>query len=315
MRTASSAGNRAVGSGGCADTRRARTSRPSSSARVISSTHCSRSAATRRSSASRSVLASSRLSSSRVAVSAPATTERRSRRLISSALPAAASARSRQEAALSRGRSSSAIASSASPLTSGRLADRARSFWASMAWRTAGMPPLSTCSAMGRCSGDRPAMAASRCALAGLSRLGRGVLAPPSPAASRRGVRRPASRRVSAVSSDLRSAWPRRARPSLAARCWRGDRSRRERSAAGRSPSRRGLRLGPSPSRPPRSERPLRRTRDEVTPSCRLGDPMISRRSGSDRFFSLGGSTDEMLMPSSSNSASARTTSPTLAPS
>jgi hypothetical protein len=42
---------------------------------------------------------------------------------------------------------------------------------------------------------------------------------------------------------------------------------------------------------------------------------MISKRSGSDRFFSFGGSTDEMLMPSSSNSASARTTSPTLAPS
>ena len=51
------------------------------------------------------------------------------------------------------GRSCSAMASRGSGVTSGRPSARARVFCSSMAWRTAGIPPRSSCSATGSCSG------------------------------------------------------------------------------------------------------------------------------------------------------------------
>ena len=54
------------------------------------------------------------------------------------------------------------MAISGASVTSGRPSARARAFCSWMAWRTEGMPPLSSCSATGSCSGRSSASAALR---------------------------------------------------------------------------------------------------------------------------------------------------------
>ena len=66
-------------------------------------------------------------------------------------------------ACLTVGASCSARARIASPVASGRPSERARSRSSATARRTAGMPPAASRSAMGRCSGARLAIKASRC--------------------------------------------------------------------------------------------------------------------------------------------------------
>ncbi len=109
-RVASSAGNGTPALGGRDDSRNARTTRPTSSATVMSASHWSCSSFWRRSSAARSCPASSRVLSSRATTgSAPAvTTDRRSRRSSSSTTASAASARSSHSATRTEGRRSCA---------------------------------------------------------------------------------------------------------------------------------------------------------------------------------------------------------------
>ena len=110
---------------------------------------------------------------------APSRMERRSRKGSSSASLAAASARSRHSAALTLGRSCSAIPSRASAFGAGRPSAAAFSPSRWIAARTEGIPPRTTCSAMGRCSGGRDSSRALRWALPGLSRRAFGRTGPP----------------------------------------------------------------------------------------------------------------------------------------
>ncbi len=338
-RTAKSAGTRAAGSGGWAETRRASATLPSSRAVTMRASQPSRSAVTRVCSESRSVVTISRPSSSRLTVEADATTERTSRN--GASLPAlrAATARSFQPARFMRGSSSSAMVSRGSGETSWRPSARARAFCSSMALRTAGMPPRSSCSATGSSSGRNSASAALRCVETGWSRRGRSGRSERTgrdPAAARSrdpGTARSRDPGTARSSRPGRSARPARPGPAVApSRDGRPSRPGRARPAPGAlsvpgaplSPLRRGgaprpdaPRRGRSP-RPSSSRRRLPGTRTTDTPPGPLSrpDPTISMRAAFSTLApSLGASTEVTTMPSRSNSASARSTSPTLAPS
>ncbi len=161
-----------------------------------------------------------------------------------------------------------------------------------MAWRTAGSPPRSTCSAIGRCSSGTVANTAERC-----SRLGRSFLGLGFDGRSRRPLgrsdagwpsRRLSSRRGLSLPSLLRFSPP---RPS------------------GLPPRRRPSRPPPPRSRP----RPFGAS-CVVTPGPSLPVPVTSSRSGSVRA-GFGGRTERISMPSMRKSASTLTTSPSETPS
>lgn len=242
--------------------------------------------------------------------------ERSSRRATSLPAVRAAEARSFQLARLIAGNSSSAMANRGPGVTSARPSPRARSFCSLIAWRTAGMPPRSSCSATGSCSGRRAANAALRKAVDGCGR----------PEPSRPPVRLPPSRLPGrAGRSRCRSldGAPARPRPSprgegdpptagsLRPRPLVGRREPSGRSRPGRSRSGR--------SRSPSRRRPLdleARTTDTSGPDW--GVPRISIRSTGlvlSLALALVGSRAMTLMPSNVDSTSARTTVPTAVPS
>ena len=145
------------------DASRAWSTRPSLIALVMRASHSSRNAVIRFSRDSWSDLARARPSSSRMTVREAATTARSSRRRYS--LPCGLGHRGpvlpvgqlddRQQL-LGHGQEG--------VVGGGRLARHlGRGFCASMAWRTAGRPPRSSCSATGICSGRRVANMALRC--------------------------------------------------------------------------------------------------------------------------------------------------------
>ncbi len=202
-----------------------------------------------------------------------------------------------------------------------------------MALRTAGMPPRSSCSATGSCSGRNSASAALRFVDTGWSRRGRS-------GRSERTGRETGGGAVRAVRAPARSprsgrsGRPARSVPALTpSRCGRPSRPGRPRPGPGArsdpgaplSPLRRGG--APRPGAPPRrgrsprpssSRRRLPGTRTTDTPPGPLSrpDPTISMRAAFSTLVpSLGVSTAVTTMPSRSKSASARKTSPTLAPS
>ncbi len=322
-RTAISAGTRAAGSGGRAETRSASATRPASRAVTIRASHPSRNAVTRVCRASRSVPTIWRPSSSSVTVEADATTERTSRS--GASLPAlrAATARSFQAARFMRGRSSSAMVSSGSGDTSARPSALARAFCSSMALRTAGIPPRNSCSATGSCSGRNSASAALRwvdtvCRRRGRSeRSGRAGRGPAATRSERSGRSPDAPRsgrgvRGSRAGRDSRPGRSARGPPRSSPAGVPGEPLRR-----GAAPRPGELRRGRSP-RPSSSRRRPPGTRTTDTPPGALSrpEPMISMRAAfSVRVAALGAWTDVTTMPSRSNSASARTTSPTLTPS
>jgi hypothetical protein len=215
----------------------------------------------------------------------------------------------------------------ASARTSGSPAWRARAFCSSTAWRTDGMPPRSTCSATGRCSGGSESRTASRCWRPGWSRFGRGRDG--GAAASRgrrewsarsRGGRSDGGRSRGGRSDGARSRGGRsRGGRSDGARS-RGGRSDGARSRGGRSVGGRS-RLASRRRSPPGRRSPSRRGRSRsvggppswVTGSSGRLDPMIARRSRSERL-ALGGKRAVIRVPSRSISQSARTRSPTFAP-
>ena len=116
-----------------------------------------------------------------------------------------------------------------------------------------------------------------------------------------------------AAITALRCARPGRSRLGLGRS---GTSGRGPRGRSGRSPRSRRSRRGPSPSRSRRRPRPSPRPRDTswvVTSGSSRPEPMISSSSGCLRV-PFGASTSTMSMPSMRNSASARSTSPTLEP-
>ena len=282
--------------GGRELTRSARTTRPDVRVSSISASQAVCSASTRSARPTRSFSASSLVSSSRAAASAATTTERRSRRSISPMSAMAASALSRHSAVRRAGMSSSARASRGAGEISGLPSALLDSFCFSTAWRTAGMPPLSTCSATGFCSSGRPASTSLRWVRPARRRFGFGL-----GSGAGRGGRAGRSRRSPAGRSALSRRGARSRSPV-------GRPSRSPPGRPSRPPSRRGRR---SLSRPPL---PFGASWVVTSSSSRFGGPMISRRSGSLRA-PLGVSTAVMTIPSIMKSASARTTSPTLAPS
>ncbi len=223
------------------------------------------------------------------------------------------------------------MVSSGSGETSGRPSARARAFCSSMAPRTAGMPPRSSCSATGSCSGRSSASAALRWVETGWSRRGRSGRSP----RAGRGPGGPARSRPpeTARSRPGRSGRPAPPGPAPTPSRWgRSSRPGRPRPAPGArsepgtplSPLRRDGAPRPGAPRRGRSPRPSSsrrrppgaRTTDTPPGPLSRPDPTISMRAAfSARAPSLGASTDVTTMPSRSNSASARSTSPTLAPS
>ena len=211
---------------------------------------------------SRRALARTRPSSSRVTVREAATTARSSRRR--SSLPAdwAVVARSFQLARLTTGSSCSAMASSGSA-----LAGRPRpvsAFCSAMAWRTAGMPPRSSCSATGSCSGPRVASRALRWAVdtVGLrsrsrAAAGRAVTSPLGTGRHRRSAARPSRRGAGRPGPPPgpRRRPSRRPGPSRPSR--RVEPSRRAGTVSALAPGRRrrGSRVGGAPSRRPAPSR------------------------------------------------------------
>ncbi len=297
-------------------TRKARTTRPSARVEVTSSTHSAWARSTRSLRAVRRRSASSRPSLSRA--DSAATTDRRSRKSISLTSARAASARSRHSASRRRGIIPSASVSRAEPSIGLVPSALAFSFWASISARTAWIPPRESCSATMRCSAGSDSIQAERWARPGRRRLGFGR----SGRSSRRGPR------------SLRSP-PRGPRSERSPRLGRSP-SRppsRPPSRFGRSdprpPSRLGRSAPRSPSRPPRSRPPSRPRplpRPSRSPPLRSFQVVVtppsndeganSRRWASGRpLRPLGGITASMYTPSRAKSASARTTSPTLAPS
>src|SRR5581483_1122143 len=183
-----------------------------------------------------------------------------------------------------------------------------------MLWRSAGMPPRTSCSATARCSGARLSSTARRWVEPGLRRLGLGLGGASLAARSGRGPRSrrgPSARagRSARGGRPLRSPSRLAPRPPLgpppALSRSRGGRGPRSRSRGGRSRSR--SRRGPAPGRLATSELVI------GGGSLRSGPRTVSRSASS--FFALGAVTASTVMPSSSISASAFTTSPTLAPS
>ncbi len=163
------------------------------------------------------------------------------------------------------GNNSSAMAIRASEDTDGWPAALAAVFCSLIAWRTAGIPPRSNCSATGSCSGRSVANAALRCTAATVGRksrrpVGRSGRCPrvsaPSRAAGRRAPLRSSSRpRRGPSASRLgpRSAAGRSSRPSRPSRAGRPSRpgrpSRGGRPSRPGRPSPRGRRSRSSPSR------------------------------------------------------------------
>ena len=310
---ATSGGSGAPALGGRELSRNARTTRPSANVVRSSSCHSRWLASTRSLSPSRILSASSRASAPRAKSSAATSTDRRSRRSTRSMPARAASARSCHSAICTGPTSDSASRSTPSAGTSGAPCAAALRFCSSMPVRTAARPPRATCSATTCCSAGSEAMSSSRCLRLGrsLRALGRG---------GRSGV---SGFALAAASGDCRLAPPsRRRRPSPSPRLRRWGSpvfESADRSRLRRSPSR--LRLGPRESRslsPPRSPSPPRLrlprplfTRAVVVPAPRSGGPIISMRSaGGLPLRALGGSTPVTKMPSTSNSASTRRTSP-----
>ncbi len=309
-RVDSSVGSGAPAFGGRELRRRARTVRPPARFSASSDSQVRCSCSTRRASASRSWSARGRVTSSRASRSAATTTARRSVSATSSTSARAASALSCHSAARRRGSSCSAIETMPSALISGVPAARACSFCLSTAWRTAGMPPRSTCSAIGFCSSGSEASTSARWARPARSRLalGRGS------GVGRAGRSRRGARAARSDAGRLEDRSPSRA-PLRLGRLLpsplggRSPRSRRGGRSLRSPRSRGGRRRSPSPRRFEREP-----GANTVVTSCSSrGGPMSSMRSGS-RRASLGGSTEVTVMPSTSKSASARTTSPTFEP-
>ena len=205
----------------------------------------------------------------------------------------ATDARSFQSASRTVGTSSSAMATRASPATGGLPAALEEAFCASMAWRTAWIPPRRSCSATGICSGRRAASMALRCtvevAMAGRSpRAGR-----PSPSPGRRLPGR-------------RGPLPPRGRSP------RSSRGPRSPVSAPRRPPRRS-RCSPSSSRR-RFCDPGARITD--TSGARRGVPLTSMRpstfSGERPGFAA--VSERISIPSSPTSTSACSTAPTVSP-
>ena len=277
MRWASSGGRGVPALGGREDRRNARTNRPASRLASMSEIHSRCSSSTRRVRPAVSSSRSARAVSSLAPPSAATTTERRSRRSSSSRSALAASARSIHSAERSLGRSRSAMATTWSRGISGRFSFLAASFCLRTSSRTAGIPPLSTCSATGRCSAGTSASAASRWVRRGRSRLGVGRWG----TGSGRGPE---------------------------------DRSRRFPRPSPRPPSPLpSLRPPPRRLRSPLPPRPLGASW-VVTSGSSRPDPRISRVWASLRG-ALSGSTEVISIPSTMNSASTRSTEPTAAPS
>ena len=169
-----SPGRRAPAFGGRELSRRARTTRPSTSVVEISVTHSVCAASTRVFKPSRSWVASALVSSSFAASAAATTTLRRSLRSISLMSASAASARSRHSARRSFGRRLSARARRGSPSMAGLPSALAFSFWVSISLRTDCMPPRLSVSAMIFCSSGKVSIHAVRCARPGRSFFGFG---------------------------------------------------------------------------------------------------------------------------------------------
>jgi len=356
-RTACSAGRRIDGSGARLAVCRASMTLPSSSARPMRPSHDSRIAVTFVSKDLRSEPCNSRPSSSRLTVLDAATTARSSRSGQSRSAERAVTARSIHAARFILGSSSSAIERSRSGLTSALPSERARVFCSSMARRSAGMPPRSSCSATGSCSGRNFASAALRCSVEAWSARDRPGRSPRSGRCPRSGPDRPRPSRTVACWRSCRSEACWRECRSAASAAWRlvparsalsgtdsarvlrsvrrvpsrsparlfvsssreGLLPRGGRSALGalsvRSASRRAVGRSRSPKRPlERLESPREANDTDTVLVCEpeLRVPRTSMRSEerSLRSLDLAPITEVTKIPSSSNSASARNTSP-----
>ena len=289
----------------------------SPSASSISATHSASSAAVRITKSSLSLPKVSSISSDRATRSPKETTVLRSLNPILSDIASAASARSSHEARSSPGRIPSAMLRIGSAGMGTLLSFANSLFCSAIAVRTAGRPPLTSCSAIDLCSSGTSARNAFRCLWPGLRRVKRGAAAAVSGRDSGR------FRLLSVGRWTLASE----AAPSP-------DRCSLARSSAGRGlrspPSARAGRSGRRFSfaglrsdlpRSPVSERSfdlgrcLRAYSTLVSCGADRGAGTISiiELRESSRFW--GGNTASTKMPSISNVTSARTTSPTLAPS
>ncbi len=112
-----------------------------------------------------------RVSSSCLISSAALSTDRKSLREASGAIRVASSARSFHVASFRAGNMGSAIASKADSGTVGLPSAIAFSFWTARACLTAGIPPFSSCSAIGKCSGAMLSSALARWVFLGVNFL------------------------------------------------------------------------------------------------------------------------------------------------
>ena len=161
---ASSAGKRTPAFGGNDDNLRARTTRPTPIAAVMSSSQRSSSLSCLVVRANFNSAARARVDSSRTTTgsSEAATTERRSGKANSARSALAATARSSHSATRSFGSSCSAIWMRPAAGISSLPSALSRAFCSCTAWRTAGIPPCKARSATGRCASGRSASTADR---------------------------------------------------------------------------------------------------------------------------------------------------------
>ena len=240
---AARAGTRTPALGGRDDSRRARTERPSSRDVVDSASHSWWASSWRRPSASLELggqlARSSRRGRRRRRRTRPPPSAGR-RRSSSSMSASAASARSSHSATRRRGSRSSAMDTTPSGLISGLSSARSLAFCSSMAWRTAGTPPRSTCSAMGCCSAGSDRTSSLRWVRPGRSRFGLGRAG-----SSGSGGRRRSLRRAGAAPGAGSPGAPPLPRGAPLGRAGPPDRGRRGTVAAGGRPSPRPVAAGP----------------------------------------------------------------------